>query len=341
MKKLYLLPFLVLLSSCTNNETTISKDKSNVKIIIEDSEYFKTEKSIYKIKKGENLSLYLDYKDGYTINSLNYSNSSIQRDDLGNAFVILNDIQYDTRIKVQSSEIGYVFVYHLNGGEYITPEKENKKDYFVSFEKNERHLYPNTSLGINRIQRQNFLLTGWNTKEDLTGDLISLGSRIDLKESKKIDLYANWIKETDCSKFTYTKEKDNTITIDSYIGKDGVDIVIPEKIGGYEVKTISSDFLWFYKCDNLIISRNIRNINEKAFYKCEFKNVVIYDTLKNVDDSSFLNSNIENIRINANSNPRFQSGNNNAEFVEKLDRLYSLKGKKKLFCLVDVLFHMD
>ncbi|MDD3013989.1 MAG: leucine-rich repeat domain-containing protein [Candidatus Gastranaerophilales bacterium] len=186
-------------------------------------------------------------------------------------------------------------IYNNNGGLKINGSTETFSaiNYDLSI-----HPRPNTSIGTDSIAREGYVQTGWNTKADLTGEHIGLGSRVTIKESIPIELYAEWQKWSSAQNFEYQILEENAI-ITKYIGNEQT-IVIPEKIDGKNVAIINENAFLNTYFETLVLPKTIYKINEYAFNGCSFNTIYFYDNLIEVGDKSFNDcNNLSKVCINA------------------------------------------
>jgi hypothetical protein len=122
--------------------------------------------------------------------------------------------------------------YHANGGSF-NGGFNGKETFSVAFFHN-----PNTKIAGNSFKRDGYVLIGYNTKEDGTGDYVALGERVNIHGKGNVDLWCVWAEATPADQFTY-RETNGNIAIQKYNGTAET-VVIPEKINGKTVKQISS-----------------------------------------------------------------------------------------------------
>lgn len=215
--------------------------------------------------------------------------------------------------------------YHENGGKVAKEGFDGTDTYSVVFYQN-----PNTLPEQGYFTRDGYTLTGYNTKEDGTGESISIGSKVTATGKGVIDVYCIWEETTPVSDFTYTKTRGITIT--AYTGT-AENVVIPAEIDGTPVVRIAANaFADNATIKRVVIGKNVELVEKNAFKNCSaLETVVLYDCSFGSDGvtngSFFLCNNLKNIRVNT----CFEIYNNwTAMTAGKIDRLIWAKDKKKL-----------
>ena len=348
-KALSFLLILLLLASCGNSFSY--GDKSVSVVLIEDEHYQIVEHN----QKVDNHNPNVAHLDGNSINYTikvdnNYYVSGVSYLDSRLFFIgdnqyslTLNNVKYSTRVTVyveqinsESSESGEPIdesnnqiTYDANGGEYILVNglPMNKVVYSTI-----HHPRPNTSIGTDIMYRNGYTLIGWNTKSDLTGEHIGLGSRYLDLENHTFTLYAEWSKHSDKSSFAYHVNED-TIVIDKYIG-DSLEVSIPEFIDEKEVTVIGERAFFESTIEKVILPKSITKVEQLAFGRCSIKELFFYDNLVEIEDGCFMESkNLSTVHINAIEAPRYPKLDRNVTYADKIDRLIINKGKKKIIIL--------
>lgn len=335
MKKISI--FIVLcvsfiLSSCSQNP---SFESNKIAVSIIDSDFFQTSNNHSLVECGQDYKTILTMRDGYKVKFCSYFDYEIE--DLGNnqIEITFKNINVPSRIKIysyredgfntQNEEINASIKYNFNDGS----NDYKIIDYTLSY-----HIRQNTWTATT-LKRDGYTLNGWNTKEDLTGEHIGLGSRVSVDDNKTTNLYAEWVKWTDSSLFLYKLNEDETITLTGYKGAGKADyICLPEAIDGHKVVSVSNSFTTNIPCkviksSNLIIPNTIEYIADYAFKNSQFENVYFSDNLKFSSYKSF-NYNIKHYHINAYVAPRLQKNNYNVRFADNIDLLIKYQNEKKI-----------
>lgn len=348
-KKPVLLLMTLLLASCGNSFPYGDK---NVSVILIDGEHYqvvdhnqeKDEDNINyaRLKDSDSVNYTVQVDHNYYVSGVSYEDSRVFF--IGNSqySVTLNNVKYNTRVTVfvepingESGESGPIdesdnlITYEANGGEYILSDglPMNKVVYSTI-----HHPRPNTSIGTNIMKRDGYTQIGWNTKADLTGEHIGLGSRYLDLENHTFTLYAEWSKYSDKVNFDY-HEVDNQITIDKYTGTSK-EVSIPEYIDEKVVTTIGEKAFYETDVETVILPKSITNVSSLAFGKCAIKELYLYDKISEIDDGSFLGSNnLSTVHINAITPPKYSATDRNVSYADKIDNLIVNQGKKKIIIL--------
>ncbi len=176
--------------------------------------------------------------------------------------------------------------------------------------------------------REGYTLSEYNTKPDGSGTAVSLGSRVFTDDKGVTTLYCIWEKQSPEADFEYTGSG-LTATITSYKGTDET-VVIPDTLGGAKVITVGAGAFKGTTAKKVILSKNVRNVNDKAFAGSDIDSLVIFDSLTFITDNAFDPGQLKHLRINA-SLGMFKNWMQ-TQSTTKLDRLVYAAGKgiKKL-----------
>jgi hypothetical protein len=221
-----------------------------------------------------------------------------------------------------ASEGAELIVYNANGGEASGGGEAICVEW-----KNSVYTCPNTLINKNYFTRDGYVLAGYNTKPDGSGRYYGCGWNIVMPEDGVAQLYCQWLKVTDESKFKYS-EKSGTLTITGYNGDDEV-VVIPETIDGKEVKRIFGEAFRDESFHTLYISRNVELILDKAFLNCKnLKTLYFSDGVKSVSDNSFSGcGELSTLYLQATVEPRYIS-TRNGTYQIKFERLMTAPSPK-------------
>lgn len=317
---LALLSVASFLASCEGSEM----DK-RIAITIIDNPAINIEEKHYLVNKGDNLEISFEIKEGFTFSSCSYSNYDVVESQPFFTKIRLKDIKSPTRLKIVTTSDEYGIVYNLNGGHFID---SNKKDdvYFVFYDL-EHHKRANTDLGLT-IERDGYVLTGWNTLKDYSGEHISLGSRVTITKGEVLPLYAEWVKEDDPSLYSYSIYDDG-VRMTGYLGSSDT-LIIPSKINGKRVTTLAANFLTNKKIKSLILPSTLETFSSNSIVNCEIENMTIYDSLLYSYSDSLNNTPLHRLHINAQIAPRYQKNNDISRFSDDMDSLILYKDRKKM-----------
>ena len=346
--------FVLGLSSCQkSNVQPYVRDDSLCVVLIEDEHFMTisndtTEKinenpSIAYVKKAKynQVSFTLMVKDNYIPTSCSYQRYRFSKVEDNLFIVSLFRIDHSMRVSLSFEYVepsddpdtppisGNTITYDPNGGELIS-RRNNVIAYTT-----EHHPRPNTSIGTNIMKREGYNLIGWNTNSDGSGEHIGLGSRYLDVDNPSFTLYAEWVKYSDASNFTYVvnNETKGYLTITKYLGNEEV-VSIPELIDGKTVTRIEKDAFVNVNAETIILPKSIVGINKGAFNNCSFKELYLYDNIVRINDECFVNClNFSTVHINAIEGARFVTADRHATYADKVDRLILNKDTQKIIIL--------
>ena len=188
------------------------------------------------------------------------------------------------------------------------------------------HLRVNTAQGTGYFRREGYVLTGWNTAPDGSGERIGLGSRTERRDG--LALYAQWAKVSPEGSFSY-ELREGQAWITGYSGA-APRCVVPEELGGSPVRGICAGAFRDGAFEELILPHTLYTVECGAFHGCAVREITLFDTLREVSDESFQDCRgLKTLHVNAATSPVY-SGSYFDTFSDKYDWLLSLKGRKKL-----------
>lgn len=188
------------------------------------------------------------------------------------------------------------------------------------------HLRVNTAQGTGYFRREGYVLTGWNTAPDGSGERIGLGSRTERRDG--LALYAQWAKVSPEGSFSY-ELREGQAWITGYSGA-APRCVVPEELGGSPVRGICAGAFRDGAFEELILPHTLYTVEGGAFHGCAVREITLFDTLREVSDESFQDCRgLKTLHVNAATSPVY-SGSYFDTFSDKYDWLLSLKGRKKL-----------
>ncbi len=305
-----------LLAACAVEQT------DELIISIASSDFYETEQSILRVHLFSSISFSLFLKDNYELDSLDYlGNYKIAKGDNGLYTITLYQVKRSQILHPNcflSDNIIYVR-YDANGGN-IKQGAETNVRYST-----EVHKRPNSSQGIDLFEREGYVLVGWNTKSDLTGEHISLGSRFTPTDT----LYAEWEQESPAEDFSFSVE-DNEAFVSCYSGQQDC-VVIPSNYNGIPVTGILSGAFTSKTLKKVVLPTTVKTIESDAFICPALTEVTIFDSVETLGDTSFQGcENLSTVYINAIEAPVFTKGRT-AVYADKTDLLYLHPEKKLVF----------
>ena len=329
------LTLILLLVLCGCNQNGSIYDVNKIKVSIVDSDFFTTSDNTKEVNYDCDFEAFLVMRDGYIVESCSYENYSISKDSNNKYKIIFKNIKSPVRIKINTRrENGFNTtneVFNTSIKYYFNDGSDEYKliDYQLSY-----HIRQNTWTAV-ELKRNGYTLLGWNTRSDLLGEHIGLGSRATVKSDEVLELYAEWFEWSKAEDFLYQRNIDNTLTLIGYKGSgDSEYLCLPEYINGYMVTRVASSFTTNIPCVKinspiLIIPNTISYIDDNAFINSSFNDIYFSDNLEFSSYKCF-NYNIKHYFINAYKLPRLQKNNYNVRFSDNIDLLIKYQNEKKI-----------
>ena len=281
------------------------------------------------VRRGEEARFTLKMKGENRLLALIRQNESVQaRITAGNGgevTAVIPDIRYDMILSAECGTAGAYILYYPNGGSYREddPMSGTAEPYTAGVILDSR-LRPNTETGTDRLVRTGYVLTGWNTRADGSGEHTGLGSRVTVEKGGTLALYAEWEKESDTADFVFRKYgKGYTVT--AYTGRAET-VVLPSEYEGQPVDIITRGaFADAETVKTVILSPNVETVAAGAFSGCPLEKIVFFDSIRSISDAAFENCPcLSTAQINAVLAPRF---------VDDLFSEYNLADKYDLLIL--------
>ena len=204
----------------------------------------------------ENVTITVTPKNGYTFDGFTEGDAIVNgKSTVTKATTYTFTASAATKIFVNSS---FNLTYHANGGQ-LKSGFSGKDTFSAVF-----YLNPVTLQDNGSFQRDGYTLIGYNTKEDGTGEYVTLGGRVNSYGNGALDLYCVWAENAPESDFTVTADGTG-VSITKYKGTAET-VAIPEKIGGKTVTKIASGaFLNNSNVKKVIVPKTVKTIEKKAF----------------------------------------------------------------------------
>ena len=277
----------------------------------------------YEVKKGvgskEGVSITATPKNGYTFDGFTKDDALVNgKKPVSEKTTYEFTATGATRLFANSS---FTLTYHANGGELRSGFDGTDTFSAVFF------LNPSTLQENGSFIREGYTLVGYNTKEDGTGETVSLGSRVNAHGKGKLDLWCVWEKNTPADRFTCLEQEEG-IAILQYHGTDET-VTVPETINGKTVFAIGSQaFANNSTVKKIVIAKTVQTVKPNAFSNCSaLESLVIFDqSLYHMSDTCFQNCSAS-LHINSVytlTDAWFSWG------AAKFDRLMWAKDKKKV-----------
>ncbi len=212
-------------------------------------------------------------------------------------------------------------LYLSNGGKHRRSEGEA-----VVRAMDSAHLRFNTLQGASYFERSGYVLLGWNTAPDGSGERIGLGSRTERRDG--LILYAEWAEASPEESFVF-EIRDGEARILSWLGGDGI-CVIPETLGGAPLRRICAGAFSGLTLDVLVLPSALRCIEDGAFTDCTILDLTLFDSLRELSEKSFTGcAGPRTLHINAAVSPVY-SGSYYDTFSDKYDWLLSIRNQRKI-----------
>lgn len=263
------------LASVYSYETTFSQSLSN---------------QVYEgdtvILSCENVKYYAF--SGYSFNDVLDNGGEFLSTNLTCSFVMEKDVDIYLNFElIYKNSI----IYHANGTLFSNNEEDNPINIKAL---KDAHKEINT-LAQSGLKRDGYVLVGWNTMSDGSGEHIGIGSKVSVDEDDYIELYAEWKKSEDPSSFTFSNG-----VITSYIGPDKDIITVPDYINGVKVTSIASNAFASCKAKTYYLPSGISRINDNVFYNSNLEDLYLYDDISYIADRSFTScTNFKSVHFNA------------------------------------------
>ena len=285
------------------------------------------------VKSGGAAEFKLEMKGDYYVSGVSHQGEDVSAEVVGGndglLTVRISDIRYSVSLTVECVVAQTRIAYHANGGKFIDGS-DPAKPYSVGYSLKNK-LRPNTELGTDRLYREGYILTGWNTEPDGSGTRAGLGSRVTAERGGTLNLYAQWIAENPVSDFKY-RIYNSSATILEYTGSDA-EVAVPSQIEGYPVKYINYDAFTGDGVRSVVLPSSVVKISDGAFTDCSIEELYFYDNITTVSDDCFVDCpEFSTVHINAITAPRYGTSNLYSEInlADKYDILILNADKKKL-----------
>lgn len=227
--------------------------------------------------------------------------------------------------------------YTLVGDTVLYANFEDRSLFYINFDANggsistsqDMECSPNTNVNLpvdtGAITRPGYVLTGFNTQADGSGEDHLLGALIKMPR-KDITMYASWMKETDPG---LIKHSGGSVT--GFSGAfDGDTLVIPATIDGTKITSIATSA--FANCKSIktvVLPNGITTVNDKAFAGCEkLEMVYLPETITGLSGSAFAgDNNFTKLRVLASLGKAFDY-DYDSSLADKYVRLINAQGKR-------------
>lgn len=338
---IFLITACLLLATLFGCQTTSDMPKTlYCTVLVEDSDDYVCEHNVISSEKNKDVTVEITIGVGYSFSGVNYDDYAIDVTD-GEASttitILLKNVKYSLILKplIQKKPSK-----PIDGGNTEPPDLPNEPSRDVifydsndgsgrtlrSYSKMANHYRANTLSAQFSFERNGYVQTGWNTATDGNGTHVGFGSRCD--RVYDLTLYAEWAKVSAENLFTYELKYGNAV-ITGCKAPSLTDLVIPEKIDGYNVTGIAEGAFCDLSSNRVVIPKTVRAISDNAFTNLKAKEIVLFDSINILGEKAFLGAQFDTLYINANRSPVY-AGTYYSVFADKCDRLMSLANEKKM-----------
>ena len=235
----------------------------------------------------------------------------------------------DDDITIYPNYVGantFMLQYDGNGGTI------NGSETAISTNSSEFYYCPNTLLNQGQFEREGYVLLGFNTEADGSGEFYGPGWNVVMDEGQSVkQLYCQWVPVTPAEDFEYSSK--NSVTIKGYKGDDEF-VVIPETINGKPVTKIEKLAFEGAAFKSVYITRNITEITQTAFKNCEnLESVYLTDNITSMPDKTFPGcDNYKTLYILGCQDPEYAYAEGGVAGV-KIERLMTHADDKKIIVI--------
>ena len=272
-----------------------------------------------QIVSGEDAEFELILEESYELSNVDYNGDYTIESQEGKVFLSLKNVLYPTLATVTLTSQHCTITYEPNGGDGAAKTESYDKSL---------HLRPNTSIGTDSFSREGYVLIGWNTEPDGTGEAVGLGSRISVP-GDSLTLYAQWVQWSDVELFDWEYAVDG-VRITGYRGTEDT-VVVPSMLGSVNVAIIGTGAFTDCTATHIILPETIKTLETSAFSNCQLRELTFFDNIENFSDESFtFCQNFTTVHINAIEAPWGYDYRRESCLADKVDILIEAQGKKKI-----------
>lgn len=235
----------------------------------------------------------------------------------------------------------FIIIYELNGGslgsafaskDTVADAATGKivvrsmGDFFYQTVTDSAYLCPHSMGDKNYLTRPGYVLTGYNTAADGSGEYFACGWNVPITKGQKIVLYAQWAKESDASLFSFSSGK-----ITGYSGNEDT-VVVPASIKGTAVTEISSRAFSGKKMKTVILPKSVTKLSSSAFTNCsELEKVVLSDLVTSLPSDTFSGcAKMTTLVFNNANSVKYVGAQKEGMYHMKFQRLLLNRDKKKI-----------
>lgn len=266
----------------------IDKPSSQMTVTLtQDAQHYAvTSQNPVKTEKNQQVRFDLTMKSGFCVDEVTYRGERMEANIInkqdGSTTVIISNISYSVALQLTCNTYDTHIAYYPNGGSYRL-DGDSSMPYIVGCDLTHR-LRPNTALGNDVLVRQGYVLNGWNTEPDGTGERVGLGSRATVTQGATTALYAQWEVATAQTEFDY-QVNDGKATVTKYKGTQQR-VVVPEELQGSPVVEIGAQ-AFGGNIQEVVLPSTVKTIKPQAFDDCRIHDLYLYDNITSISDAIF------------------------------------------------------
>ena len=289
--------------------------QDSVDVVLEDSAEIRFQRQVYSVRRGEDLTLTVYLPLGRRLASVSYDRCTVsdrapEVNGLRQVTLTLHQVRYPVLLRFTLAWDDF-FRIHTDGG-VETVEVDSPR------------LRINTPAYDPSLEKPGYAAVGWT---DAAGGAVGFGHKIERSAADGIDLRAAYLPAAPAENFAFIQSGGGAvITAGSFTGGD---LVIPSELGGLPVRGIAEGAFGEIEADTVALPPSLVFVEEGAFASLSAERLILFDNLEDVSDASFGSVRVRRMQLNAARAPVY-CGSYFDTFSEKYDRLYSLRGEKKL-----------
>ena len=302
---------LFLLCGCSPANDTVN-------IVVEDGSGYEADPATATIPVGGSIDIEITPKKDWVIRGCDSRAASLQQGDGGAVTISIEDVRYSDVIGIDAVKRDRHISYSLPDGRKI------RKSYAAT------HLRTNTMAFSDELYIPGYTLVGWNSKSDLSGERIGLGSRIETSPGETKELFGDYRAWSDADLFITEEGTGETVHIVGIKGDPGEKLIVPAQIDGGRVSGIGDFAFSGIGAREVVLPPGLRSVGLHAFHGSAVESLTLFDDMESISDHAFSDcDDLREICINA-ARPPAYSGTYYDTFTDKYDRLLSLSDERKL-----------
>lgn len=202
----------------------------------------------------------------------------------------------------------------------------NAGDYFYQTVNDSVYLCPHSMGDKNYLSRPGYVLYGYNTAPDGSGEYFGCGWNVPITKGERTVLFAMWAKESDASLFSFSGGK-----IVSYKGNEDT-VVVPASINGNAVTEISARAFSGKDVRTVILPKSIVRLNAESFHNCQkLSAVYMFDLITSMPETTFaFCPNMTTLFINNANSIKYVGAQKEGMYHLKFQRLLLNRDQKKI-----------